>query len=132
MVNLVPPEFVSVTVCIWLAPTAMLPKFTAEGLGVIWPLPANALEARKRMAEKRDSKRNPDRISLQQGEELFTVQPHVPRESCAEGDKKPQPRCAAALPGVAALSSVRGITRTRQIPEGHYGSRNGSQQDLYL
>jgi hypothetical protein len=44
---------------------------------------------RERIAEKKTNKRNPNRISPQQGE-LFTRQPHVPRKSYAEGDKKPQ------------------------------------------
>lgn len=73
MLTFIPPEFVRVTVCVWLVPTATLPKVTVEGLSVICPLPANALEARKRIAEKTTNKRNPHGISLQQGEELFTV-----------------------------------------------------------
>lgn len=72
-VTFVPPEFVSVTACVWLVPTATPPKLTFVGLSVICPLPANALEARRRIAEKKADKRNPHGIPLQQGEELFTV-----------------------------------------------------------
>jgi hypothetical protein len=89
MVTFDPPEFVSVTAFVILAPTEMLPKLTVEGLSVICPLPPNAFEVRERIAEKKNNKRNPQEISLHLGE-LFTAQPHVPRQSYAEGDKKPQ------------------------------------------
>jgi hypothetical protein len=89
MLTFDPPEFVSVTGFVWLVPTEMLPKLTVEGLSVICPLPPNALEVRERIAERKTNKRNPHGISLHLGE-LFTAQPHVPRESYAEGDKKPQ------------------------------------------
>jgi len=73
MVTLVPPEFVSVTACVWLVPTATPPKLMFEGLSVICPLAANAVDARKRIAGKKANKRNPHGIPLQQGEELLTV-----------------------------------------------------------
>ena|SRR5438552_2256526 len=89
MLTFEPPEFVSVTGVVWLVPTETLPKLMVEGLSAICPLPPNALEVRERIAERKTNQRNPHGISLHLGE-LFTVQPHVPRESYAEGDKKPQ------------------------------------------
>jgi hypothetical protein len=72
------------------------------------------------MAEKKTNKRNLNKISPHPGE-LFTAQPHVPRESYAEGDKKPQPRfsplhgCSTRKCGT---SSVQAMTKQRQITEG--------------
>ena len=99
----------------------MLPKLRVEGLSVICPLPPNAVEVRERIAEKKTNKRNPREISLQLGE-LFTTQPHVPRESYAEGDKKPQPGfspmhgCSTRKCGT---SSLQPMAEQRQITEGH-------------
>ena len=87
---MVPPEFVRVTACVWLAPTVTLPKLMVEGLSVICPPAPNAFDGMERIAKEKTNKRNLHEISLQQGE-LFTTRPHVPRESYAEGDKKPQP-----------------------------------------
>jgi hypothetical protein len=73
MLNFDEPEFVSVTARVWLVPTEMLPKLTLDGFSVICAL-ANAFEVRQRIAEKKTNTRNPQEISLQQGE-LFTAQP---------------------------------------------------------
>jgi len=58
---------------VWLVPTAMLLKVRVEGLGVICAA-AKAFGVKKRIAEKKTNKRNPQEISLQQGE-FFTAQP---------------------------------------------------------
>ena len=118
MVTFELPELFKVTACVWLAPTEMLPKLRVEGLSVICPLAPNAFEVRERIKEKKTNKRNLHEISLQQGE-LFTAQPHVPRESYAEGDKKPQPLFCRCSTRGCGTSSVQPMAEHQQVTEGH-------------
>jgi hypothetical protein len=77
MVNFEPPEFASVTDCVWLLPTETLPKLMVEGFTVSCPVAPDACEVSARIVEKRKNKRNPREISLHLEPKLFTARPLV-------------------------------------------------------
>src|SRR5579864_8310197 len=95
----------------------MLLKVRVEGLGVICAA-AKAFGVKKRIAEKKPNKRNPQEISLQQGE-FFTAQPLCAARELRGGDMKPQPPLHGCSTGGCSTSSLRRITKHRQITEGH-------------
>lgn len=113
MVIFEPPEFAKATDCVWLMPTATLPKLMLEGLTTSCPVPATACELNARSSEKRKSEQNPLCTQL----EYLTIRPLKPHYYRAAGDLKSLLSVSAAL-SECSERILSGERQEGQITEG--------------